>query len=1032
MLLFLNLWTNMFPRSRISRSRCRGSKCALRSVLVLAALCLSVAPIASAQVTQVNVTTRQNDIGRTGQNLDETILTTSNVNATQFGKIFSQPVAGSVNAQPLYLSNIMIRGAAHNVVYVATRSDWVYAFDAGSNAGKNANPLWRVSLLDAAHGASSGAMNFGALGVTSTPVIDPTSLTMYIVSVSFEGGQAIYRLHALDVTSGAEKFNGPTTIRGSVAGSALDGVGGIVTFIPNFEKQNASLLLLNGVVYIGFGSRTEADQAYWHGWIFAYAADTLAQTGVFCTTPNGNRGGVWMFGSGLAADQLDPVNSPFGRMFVATGNGDFTGVLPYRSNMDFGDSVVNLDLTNGAPTPTDDFTPSDQAYLLSRDGDQGSGGVMILPTQTTGAYPNLLVQAGKSGTLYLLDRNNLGGYSPTTDQVVQALPLAVGKTGPLAATGVWSAPAYWNGNVYYWGVYDYLKSFPLVNGLLSAMPTASTEQGGYPGVTPSISANGSAQGIVWAVNVAGSSTVLMAHDAGNVATTLYSSATNAARDGAGLPNPHAVPTIANGHVYLATTNLLNVYGLLSGSQTIAPIISPSSTKFVGSVGATITDASPNATIYYTTDGTPATTASTPYSGPISVTSSQTINAVASAPGLTLSYQSWTSYTQTVTSPPTFSPPAVAYSSAQSVTISDATPGATIYYTTNGTTPTIASSVYSGPINVSASETLNAIAVAPGYAISSVGSISYVISNSSTILVNEAAGFASASGLSFVGPTKLVNNALQLTAVGKGAQDAAAWYSTPVNVQTFTTDFYFQETTATGDGFTFTLQNAPAGLNAVGSIAGGGLGYKGIGSSVAVKFDLYDDAGEGIDSTGFYTDGAAPTVPAVDMSASGINLHGPDILHAHINYDGTTLTLTLIDTVTSASFTTSTAINIPGVVGGNWAYAGFTASSTGSNATATQTILNWTYVSNSTTPPLTATPTFAPVAGKYPTAQSVTISDATAGATIHYTTDGTTPTISSAVYSSPISVSADETLKAIAVANNYSQSLLAVATYGIGN
>ncbi len=1024
---------NLFHEGRISRSRCRGSKYALSSVLVLAAFGLSAAPIASAQV---NVTTQHNDIGRTGQNLNETILTTSNVNAIQFGKLFSQPVVGTViTAQPLYLSNVMIGGAAHNVVYVATRADLVYAFDADSNVGTNASPLWEVSLLDAAHGAASGAQNYAGFGITSTPVIDSLSLTMYVVSLSFEGGQPIFRLHALDVTSGAEKFDGPTTIQGSVSGTAVDSVGGTVTFAARDQRQNASLLLLNGVVYIGFGSSVEGDEGSWHGWIFAYAAaDGLPQTGVFCTTPNGNRGGVWMSGTGLAADQLDPVNSPFGRMFVATGNGDFTGTFPYGSNMDYGDSVVNLDLTNGAPTITDDFTPSDQAYLLSTDGDQGSGGVMIVPTQTTGSYPNLLVQTGKSGTLFLLDRENLGGYSRTTNQVVQALPLAVGNTGPMTNTaGVWSAPAYWNGNVYYWGVYDYLKSFPLVDGLLSATPTTSSELGGYPGVTPSISANGATQGIVWAANVAGSSTVLLAHDASNVATTLYSSATNPGRDGAGALNSHAVPTIANGHVYLATTNQLNVYGLLSSAQTSAPKITPGSKPFVGPLSVKLSDTSPNAAIYYTTDGTPSSTASTLYTGPISVTSSQTINAVASSPGLSLSDQSWASYTQSVTSPPTFSPAAVAYSSAQSVTISDATAGAVIYYTTDGTTPTIASPVYSNPVTVSTSETLNAIAVAPGYAISGVGTASYAIDNSSTILVNEAAGFASASGLSFVGPTTLVNNALQLTAVGKGAQDAAAWYSTPVDVQTFTTDFYFQETTATGEGFTFTLQNAPAGLSAVGSIAGGGLGYEGIGSSVAVKFDLYDDVGEGIDSTGFYTDGAAPMLPSVDMSDSGINLHSSDILHAHITYDGTILTLTLIDTVTSASFTTSTAINIPGIVGGNNAYVGFTgsasaASASGPGATATQTILNWTYVSSSASPPTAATPTFAPSAGKYSSPQSVVISDATAGATIYYTTNGTAPTTSSPVYSTPITVSADVTLKAIAAAANYANSAVATAAY----
>ena len=968
--------------------------------------------IANAQVSPVNVTTQHNDIGRTGANLSETTLTPSNVNAAQFGRIWSQPVVGQVYAQPLYLSNISIGGAIHNVVFVATRSDLVYAFDADSNVGSNSAPLWQVSLLDAAHGASNGALNYQGFGVNSTPVIDPVSQTMFVVPASFEGGQPVYKLHALDLTSGAEKTNGPTTIQGNVAGTASDGNGSVVTFVAGNQKQNASLLLLNGVVYVAFGSSIEGEQSVWHGWIFAYAGDSLVQTGIVCTTPNGDRGGIWMSGSGLAADQLDPVGAPFGRMFVATGNGDFTGSFPYRANMDFGDSILNFDLMQGALTVTDDFTPSIQALLLSQDGDQGSGGVVILPPQTTGNYPNLLVQAGKSGTLYLLDRDNLGGYSPLADQVVESLPLVLGSSNTvgLGASGSVGSPAYWNGNVYFWQSNDYLKSFALVNGLLSATPTLSSEQTGTPGTSPSISANGNTQGIVWAVYLVGTTSILLAHDASNVATTLYSSATNAARDGLGSPNRHAFPTIANGNVYVATTNQLIVYGLFNSAQTSAPTLSPASSNgFVGSMRVTLADATPNAAVYYTTDGTPATTASTLYTGALSVMSNQTINAVASAAGSAMSYQSSGTYVQSVTATPTFSLPAVAYPGPQMVTINDATSGATIYYTTDGTAPNTNSSFFAAPISVGATETLNAFAVAPGRAASNIASTSYTINSPSTIQVNEGAGFASTNGLSLVGATTLANNALQLTSATGGAQVASSWYGSPVNVQAFVTDFYFQETSAVGSGFTFTLQNSPAGAQAIGGSANGGLGYQGIASSVAVKFDLYDDAGEGIDSTGFYANGTSPTLPAIDLSASGINLHASDILHAHITYDGTTLTLTLIDTVTNVSFTTSAAIDIPAAVGGVAAYAGFTGSTT-TGAAATQAILNWTYVANSATPPLAATPTFAPAAGKYTSAQSVTISDAVSGATIYYTTDGTVPTKASTVYAGPITVSANQTIK----------------------
>jgi hypothetical protein len=986
---------------------------------VLAVVGLSAAPLA---VAQVNVTTEQNDIGRTGQNLNETILTTANVNSTQFGLLFSQPVAGQVRAQPLYMSGLTINGALHNVVFVATLNGFVYAFDANSNTGANASPLWGISLLDTAHGAAPGATTYGNLGTMSTPVIDPVGNTLYVVSASFEGVAPIFRLHALDLASGAEKFLGPVLIAPSVPGTAPDAVGMIVPLTTRNHLSRTGLLLLNGVVYVTFGAYNEGYETIWHGWIVGFDATSLAQTGVFCATPNGTGGGYWMSGAGLAADQLDTVNHPFGRMFVPSGNGDFTAAAPYTSNMDYGDSILNLDLTNGMPAVTDDFTSYNQALLFPRDQDQGSAGLMIVPVQSTGPYPHLLVQTGKTGTLFLLNRDNLGGYN-TTDQVVQSIPNAVGNNG------AWSAPAYWNGNVYYWGKNDYLKSFPLVNGQLSTTPTESVELSQYPGSTPLISANGNTQGIVWTINAdayaSGGPAILEAHDASNVATTLYSSATNATRDTAGPASHFSLPTIANGMVYVGTQNQLDVYGLLTGTQTSTPVISPASRAFASSLSVTITDPTPNAAIYYTTDGTAPTTGSALYTGAITVSSSETINAVAVAPGSTLSSQAWASYSERPTAPPTFVTVADAYSGAQAVTITDATPGATIYYTTDGSAPTVGSAVYSGPITVSASETINAIALAPGYTIGGVASAPYTIATSSTLLVNDAAGFASASGLSLLGGALLTNNTLQLSLAGGANNATAAWFATPVNIQTFTSDFYFsiQEISHIADGFTFTLQNAPMGLNALGGM-NGGLGYQGIPSSVAVKFDIFDNAGEGVDSTGFYTNGAAPTVPAVDMTST-VNLLGPDILHAHITYDGTTLTLILIDTVSGVSFTTSSAMNIPAIIGGNTAYVGFTA-----GPGATQTILNWTYVGSSASTPATATPIFTPAPGTYSGAQMVTITDATSGAVIHYTTDGSPPTTSSAVYSAPLSVSANETLTAIAVASGYTTSAVGTAAYKI--
>ena len=977
---------------------------------------------------QTNVTTWHNDIGRTGQNLNETILTTSNVNATQFGKLFSQPVDGAIFAQPLYLSNITVAGQQHNVVFVATENDSVYAFDADSNGGANTNALWQASLLTAAHGAAAGATAFPAselcadivpvVGITGTPVIDPSSNTLYVVSKTLEGGNAVQRLHALDVTTGNEKFNGPVVITATIAGTGSGSVGGQLTFDSMWENQRPALLLLNGIVYIGFAAH--GDNGPWHGWIFAYKANTLAQTGIFNASPNGVGSGFWMSGAGLAADQLNPSTLPYGRMFVPTGNGDYTAATPYNGTMDYGDSILRLDLTNGVPTIQDEFTPSNQASLDASDGDVGSGGLMVVPTQTTGNYPNLLVQTGKAGNTVLLNRDNLGGYN-ATDNVVQ-------ETDLIASFGTWSSPAYWNGTVYYAGQLDNLIASPLANGQLSTTPTRSSETYAWPGATPAISANGSTQGIVWTIDSSAYSTsgpaVLAAHNASNVATTLYSSNTNLSRDNPGPAVKFTPPTIVNGKVYVATANQLSVYGLLAGVQQAAtPVLTPGTESFNGSVSVSITDSTPGATIYYTTNGTTPTASSTQYTGAITVSATTTINAVASASDYLVSQMASATYTNiTQASAPTFSVVGGAYSTAQSVSISDATAGATIYYTTNGTTPTTSSTQYTGAaISVSTTETLEAMAVAAGYANSAVASAAYTIQ---PLGISFPQGFANSEGLMILnGSTDLDDSRLQLTDGGL-SEGGTAWYATPMNVQSFTTTFTFQLSNPAANGITFTIQNQ--GTAALGMF-GLGLGYEYIPTSVAVKFDLYNAAGEGPDSTGLYTDGAVPTVPAIDLSSTGINLHSDDTMSVQLVYNGTTLAMTITDTVTLATFSTSWAINIPATVGGNTAYVGFTG---GTGAlTASQKILTWTYTPGAALP----TPTFSVAAGTYTTAQTVSISDSSSGATIYYTTNGTTPTTSSTKYTgTAISVSTTETLKAIAVATGYTNSAVATAAYTIAS
>ena len=1026
----------------------------------LLATALLVAPRAHAQLM---VTTQHNDISRTGANTNETILTPANVNINTFGKLFSYPVDGWIYAQPLYMPGVTMgsgtpqAGTTHNVVFVMTEHDSVYAFDADSNSGANANPLWQVSLIDATHGGSpsSGEKTVPAadveynppdivpeIGITSTPVIDPTTNTIYVVAKSTIGDTQFYqRLHALDITTGAEKFGGPVTLSGSVSGTGNGSSGGVLNWDPKWQNNRTSLLLLNGIVYIGFGSHM--DGGPWHGWILAYNATTLQQTGVWCTSPNALGSGIWMGGTGLAADV--PSGKPYGRIFLSTGNGVFDAVTPYTNAMDYGDSIVKLDLANGVPTMNsngtvvgDDFTPHAQASLNSADEDQASGGVVLVP----GSY---LVQVGKSGIVYVLNRESLGGYhsSNTKDPGESA-----------NGGGLWGAPAYWNGNVYVWGENDHLKAYSYANGAFSSStPTSTSSQSASVySPTPSVSANGTTNGIVWSLKTDNYSSngreVLYAHDATNVASLLYSSGsagteTNYTRDNPGNSVKFITPTVINGKVYVGSESQISVFGLLSGSQAATPVISPSSETFASSVQVTITDSTSGTTIYYTTDGSNPTTSSTVYSGPFTVTSTTTVNAIATGTGLVQSAQATATYTLTTqVTAPIFSPAPGNYSSAQSITISTTTPNSTIYYTTDGTTPTTSSTLYTGPVSIAVNETLSAIAVASGLTNSPVTSGLYTIGVQTTNLINFSSGFTSGT-MDLLGSATLNGSVLQLTDGGT-SEAAAAWFynsrygdgQLELNIQAFTTDFTFQITpasTTTADGFTFTIQGSSP--SAIGP-SGGGLGYgpdspsgtAGIPSSVAVKFDLYSNQGEGTDSTGLYTNGASPTTPAVDMTSSGVNLHSGDPMHAHITYDGTTLTLTLTDVTTNASFTTSWAVNIPTIVGGNVAYVGFTAG-TGGNASV-QSIQSWTFTSG--TVQTTATPIFSPGTGSYTSAQTVTISDSTAGAVIYYTTDGTTPTTSSTRYTGAITVSSTETVQAMAVAVGYLQSAVASATYSISS
>ena len=604
--------------------------CCLRVLVAL-----SVSAFASLAIFgQTSVLTQHNDVTRTGQNLSETILTPAAVQSGNFGQIFSLAVDGTVEAQPLYMPGLTVGGATHNVVFVATEHDGVFAFDADTGG----SPLWQATLLDAAHGAAPGATTDPVTnrtgcyvpgveyGITGTPVIDPSTGTLYVVSDTLEGGQSVQRLHALDIYSGNEKFNGPTTIAATVASTTI-GSGGFYSFNAEVEDQRAGLALLNGQVYIAFGSH--CDWSNFHGWLFAYSASNLSQTSVFLSAPNGVDSVIWM---SVSAPSIDPEDNS---LYVTTGNGTFDATAPYAVNtMDYGDDILKLNVSNGISV-TDVFTPYNQASLQASDIDFGAGGALILPAQS-GPYPHLLVTSGKDGTIYLINRDSLGGYNAVADNIPQEV------TGQLGYS--FGGAAYWNGNLYFWPAADHLKQFSLTDGVLSTTPVATSTEvqpTGYPaggiGSSSSISANGTTGAIVWSVDSSQTPQILYAHDATNVANTLWSSATNAANT-AGNPTKFPVPTIVNGKVYVGTASAkVVVYGLsdfslsaasssltLTPSQTITDTISISPVNgFAGAItfAASGLPTGVTASFATTSSATVATFAasSAPASGTYSVT-----------------------------------------------------------------------------------------------------------------------------------------------------------------------------------------------------------------------------------------------------------------------------------------------------------------------------------------------------------------------------------------------------------------------------
>ncbi|MGH8180406.1 MAG: PQQ-binding-like beta-propeller repeat protein [Steroidobacteraceae bacterium] len=499
--------------------------------------------------SNTDVTTYRDDVARTGANLTESVLTPGNVNSSSFGLLRALSVDGKVDAEPLYLSHLSVAGAAHDVVFVATEHDSVYAFDAQTGA-----TLWHVSLLGSGETPSD---NRGCgqidpdIGVTSTPVIDRGAGphgAIFLVAMSKDASSNYHqRLHALDVTTGAELFNGPTTINPTYSGP-----GGLKTFSPGQYAERAALLLENGTIYTSWTSHCDI-QPY-SGWVIGFSESTLAQRAVINIGADSDAGpSIWMSGGGLAADSA-------GNIYLETANGTFdttltSGGLP--QNGDYGNSFVKLATAGGGLAIADYFAPSDEVAESAADEDLGSGGAVLLPdvTDSGGVVRRLLVGAGKDGRLYVINRDNMGKFSSSGNAIWQELD-------GLFASGIFSTPAYFNGTIYYGEVGATLKAFNVSGAKVASLPASeSGTQFAYPGTSPAVSANGNANGIVWAVESNGTA-VLHAYDATDLTHELYNSSQAAAgRDGFGAGNKFITPMVADGMVFVGTPDSVAVFGL---------------------------------------------------------------------------------------------------------------------------------------------------------------------------------------------------------------------------------------------------------------------------------------------------------------------------------------------------------------------------------------------------------------------------------------------------------------------------------------
>jgi mono/diheme cytochrome c family protein len=607
---------------------------ALASVVVLEVM----APL---NASAGNWLTYHYDNARDGANTNEVLLTPATVNTNTFFKICTYTVDGEVYAEPLYMANVAITGqGTHDVVFVATENDSVYAFDADGKLGTNGGLLWETHL-----GTAATSVLFGVryhhnvlnplLGVTGTPVIDPVAGTLYVDALTTpvpNTTNAQHHLHALNIADGTERSNSPVLVTGSVPGVGVDSANGVMTFNANQEDSRPGMTLAGGIVYVAFSSFGDTDP--FHGWVIGFNATNLQQVTnyVFASTPNASmsafgvnagEASIWMGGNGLCVDASS-------NLYFETGNGSFSS---NTNGGDYGDCFVKLSTSNGLAV-ADYFSPSNQLAMAANDLDLGSGGPMLLPDSAgSAAHPHLIIGAGKEGTLYLVDRDNLGHFSATTNSIVQTVQSVV-------SGGSYGTPAYFNHWIYYQGSGDVMRAFAITNGVISTTPISkSTVTLGALGYSPVISANGTSNAIAWVVdasaynNTASDTSsgpaVLRAFNATNLSQQLYNSSMKSSDIAPGTVK-YPVPTVADGKVFVAGDYGVAIYGV--GVILPSPIFSPNGGLYTNSVIVTLSDLTNGVSIYYTLNGTKPTTNSLLYTGPFTLTNTVLVNAIAAEPG----------------------------------------------------------------------------------------------------------------------------------------------------------------------------------------------------------------------------------------------------------------------------------------------------------------------------------------------------------------------------------------------------------------